>query len=116
MLYERAKSHKLSEKEVNQLTIEADTIGANKEDFSFIKPETKEEQFHFIYDLTCMMMIDGDIDYREKESCKDYAIKLGFKRELIGDLIDNITKCIGNGNDLNESYRRIYKIIKNQSI
>ena len=53
MLYERAKFHKLSKKEVDEVTIEADAIGANKDDFSFIKPETKEDQFHFIYDLTC---------------------------------------------------------------
>ena len=116
MLYERAKFHKLSKKEVDEVTIEADAIGANKEDFSFIKPETKEDQFHFIYDLTCMMMVDGDIDYREKEACKDYAIKLGLKRELIDDLIENISQSIGDGNDLNESYRKLYKIIKNQNL
>jgi len=63
-----------------------------------------------------MMMIDGHIDYREKEACKDYAIKLGFKRELIDELIENIFQSIEDGNDLNESYRRLYKIIKNQSL
>lgn len=89
MFYERAKFHKLSKKEVDEVTIDADAIGANKEDFSFIKSETKEEQFHFIYGLTCMIMID--VDYREKEACKDYAIKLGFKRELIDKLIQNIS-------------------------
>ncbi|MEQ6122142.1 hypothetical protein [Reichenbachiella sp. MALMAid0571] len=112
MLYERANYHKLTKKEVDAITINRNEISANKDDIPFIKPETVEERFHFIYDLTCMMMIDGDIDYREKEMCKDYALRLGFQRNFIDELIDSLTKNIGSVSNLNEMYRKLYPIIK----
>ncbi|MFY0651351.1 MAG: hypothetical protein JXQ96_04925 [Cyclobacteriaceae bacterium] len=112
MLHERAKFHKLTPKEVDEIIANNDGISANKEDLSFIKPETIEERFHFIYDLTYMMMVDGDIDYREKEMCKDYAVKLGYDMSIVEDLVEKISANVGAGNDLNESYRRLYSLIR----
>lgn len=116
MLYERAAFHKLSKKEVDEIALTKDSISANKDDIPFVKPESDEERFHCIYDLTCMMMIDGDIDYREKEMCKDYALQLGFQRSFVDELIESISNNVSSGNDLNETYRKLYSIIKKQNM
>ena len=114
MLHERASEYKLSQKEVNKIISEGEIIGADMEDTTYHKPETDEERFHFIYDLTYMMMVDDDIDYREKETCKDYAIQLGFQRQLVDDLVAGISDNIGSGKEIAEVYQKVYHILKKQ--
>jgi len=76
------------------------------EQISFYAPKTNKERFDQIYDLVCVMLIDGKIDERERSLCKMFAIKLGFRTaivdKLIIDIIDNAILGIAKDVALNQ--------------
>jgi len=77
--------------------------------------DTDEQRFEFIYNFTCMMMADDDIDYREMEICKNYAAELGFKKSIVDELVKSISSNVSVGNSKKETYERLtYLINKNR--
>ncbi len=68
------------------------------EQINFYVPRTDRERFDQIYDLVTVMLIDGEINPRELNLCKVFAVKLGFRPaivdRLINDIIDNAIKGI----------------------
>lgn len=63
------------------------------EAINFHAPKTNRERFDQMYDLVTVMLVDGNIDDREIQLCKIFAMRLGFKPaivdKLVVDLIDN---------------------------
>jgi len=57
-------------------------------------PKDRTACFHQLYDLTEMMIIDGEVRKAERELCTSLAVNLGFKAPDI----DVIIKAILNGN------------------
>ena len=53
----------------------------------FYAPKTNRERFEQIYDLVAVMLADGKIHDNEKEVCKFFAIKLGFKPDIVNALV-----------------------------
>ncbi|MDP4678757.1 MAG: TerB family tellurite resistance protein [Cyclobacteriaceae bacterium] len=97
--------------ELNMSKREVDNIKKDIDNISFIVPETDEQRFEFIYNFTCMMMADDDIDYREMEICKNYAVELGFKKNLVNELVKSISSNVSAGNDKKETYNRLSFVI-----
>jgi len=62
----------------------------NPELINFYAPKTNEERFNQIYDLVTVMLIDGQIDERERSLCKVFAMKLGYKTVLVDKLVNDI--------------------------
>jgi len=60
------------------------------EQISFYAPKTNAERFDQIYDLVTVMLIDGEIDDRERSLCKVFAMKLGFRTAIVDKLIQDI--------------------------
>jgi len=108
LLYEIASGVNISKREVQKIKEEKDNI-------PFLVPDTNEQRFEFIYNFTRMMMVDDDIDYREMQICKTYAIELGFKKAIVDELVKSISSNLSAGNDLKETYNRLSFVIqKNQ--
>jgi len=108
LMYSLGAELKMSKREIDKIKDEGDSI-------SFMVPETDEQRFEFIYNFTCMMMADDDIDYREMEICKNYAAELGFKKSIVDELVKSISSNVSVGNSKKETYERLtYLINKNR--
>ena len=108
LMYSLGAELKMSKREVDKIKEEGSNI-------SFMVPETDEQRFEFIYNFTCMMMADDDIDYREMEICKNYAAELGFKKSIVDELVKSISSNVSVGNSKKETYERLsYLISKNR--
>ncbi len=50
-------------------------------------PVTDKERFEHLYQLACMMMIDGIVHEKEIDLCKRFAVKLNLKPEFVDDMV-----------------------------
>lgn len=60
-------------------------------------PKSNKERFNQIFDLTQMMMKDGQVNDAEMEFCMDIANRLGFRKVIVGVLVAKITRGIEGG-------------------
>lgn len=64
---------------------------------SFHPPKTDRERFDQMYDLVTVMLVDGNIDDREMQLCKVFAMRLGFKPILVDKLVVDLIDSALNG-------------------
>ncbi len=74
-------------------------------------PSTKEEKFSQLYDLVHMMSIDKNIHYEELRLCDLFAVKFGYKREFVKELIESIRFNIENGQTHKEAMVRVSRLL-----
>ncbi len=86
-------------------------IRKNPEGVKFEMPASKEEKFSQLYDLVHMMSIDQNIHDEEIKLCDLFAIKFGYKRGSIKELIDSIRLNIANGQKAEEAFKRVAFLI-----
>lgn len=55
-------------------------------------PTSDKERFDQLYQLTCMMMIDGLVHQKELEVCKKFAVSLNLKPEFVDNMIQVINE------------------------
>jgi uncharacterized tellurite resistance protein B-like protein len=71
----------------------------NLSDIRFQIPGSDREKFNQLYDLVHMMSVDKNIHVEEQRLCEIFAIKFGFRKEIVREMIDliiqNIEKWIG---------------------
>jgi uncharacterized tellurite resistance protein B-like protein len=79
--------------------------------YEFKVPKDKNESFNRLYELICMMMIDGEIHKREKQLCSVFARKLGFTMKNIDELIYSVEQNVSMGNSAEETLKRVSFII-----
>jgi len=60
-------------------------------------PSTDAERFDQIYDLVEMILADGIVDESEMNFCIGMAVKLGFKKSIVGVLVRKITMGVKDG-------------------
>lgn len=90
---------------------EIQQIRQNPHLVQFHPPRNPKERFDQIYDLVCMMMVNGSINKNELELCKILALKLGYMPLIVDDFVKLISENISQGVSSEESYDRIYKMI-----
>ena len=65
----------------------------------FEVPGNEEDKFFQLYDLVHMMSVDKDIHGEELRLCEIFAIKFGYRKEIVREMIEmirqNIEKWIG---------------------
>ena len=86
-------------------------IQKNPGEVKFEVPDDKHEKFHQLYDLVHMMTIDKTIHEEEVKLCDLFAIKFGYHRERVKELIETIRANIHHGQDHEETMRRAARII-----
>lgn len=70
-------------------------------------PSDEKKKFHQLYDLVHMMSVDKSIHDEELNLCNLFAIKFGYKREKVRELIDTIRSNIHNGQSHDETMKRV---------
>jgi uncharacterized tellurite resistance protein B-like protein len=60
----------------------------------FEVPRSNEEKFFQLYDLVHMMSVDENIHSEELRLCEIFAIKLGFRKEVVREMIEVIQENI----------------------
>ncbi|MGK7392625.1 MAG: hypothetical protein ACNS60_19885 [Candidatus Cyclobacteriaceae bacterium M2_1C_046] len=83
------------------------SIQNNPSVVEFKIPEDKTIRFHQLYDLVHMMIIDNEIHTEEKKLCNLFAIKFGYERKYIEELITTIISNIEHKNDPNNTMERL---------
>jgi uncharacterized tellurite resistance protein B-like protein len=65
----------------------------------FEVPHSEEDKFFQLYDLVHMMSVDENIHPEELRLCEIFAIKFGYRKEIVREMIElirqNIKKWIG---------------------
>lgn len=74
-------------------------------------PSDKKEKFHQFYDLVHMMSVDNSIHNEEQKLCSLFAVKFGYARPRVDELIDLIRANIKNGQSPDETMRRVEMLI-----
>jgi len=86
-------------------------IRKNPAGVKFEMPGSKEEKFSQLYDLVHMMSIDKNIHDEELKLCNLFAVKFGYERNKVKELIESIQLNIGNGNKAEEAFKRVAFLI-----
>jgi uncharacterized tellurite resistance protein B-like protein len=95
-----AKRNNISESQLKQ-------IRENPQGINFEIPADKKEKFYQLYDLVHMMVVDKNIHDEELNLCNLYAVKFGYKRDNIKELIDTIRGNIKNNQSHEETMKRV---------
>jgi uncharacterized tellurite resistance protein B-like protein len=100
LLKKLGRSYSISESQLKE-------IRQNPEGISFEVPTDANEKFRQLYELVHMMVVDKQIHDEEMKLCNLFAIKFGYKREKVNDLIKSIKLNIENGQPYGETMMRV---------
>ena len=87
-------------------------IRENHEGIELEIPKDKNEKFHQLYDLVHMMAVDKRIHGEEAKLSNLFAIKFGYPRDKVRDLTDAIRLNIENGQDHEETMKRVVLMLE----
>lgn len=82
-------------------------IRQNPHDIVFEVPADRREKFHQLYDLVHMMSVDNAVHDEESKLCNLFAVKFGYNRDKVKDLIDSIRNNIMNKQSHDETMKRV---------
>jgi uncharacterized tellurite resistance protein B-like protein len=99
-----AKRNGFSEKQISE-------IHKNLEEIKLVIPEDSKSRFHRFYDLIHMMSIDNEIHDEELKLCSQLALRFGYHRDNVEDLIKSILSCIEYGRDADDTMGRVIRLI-----
>jgi uncharacterized tellurite resistance protein B-like protein len=94
-----AKRNGISEGQLKKIQDNPGTV-------KFEIPNDGLQKFHQFYDLVHMMSVDNAIHDEEVKLCNLFAVKFGYKRERVRELIETIKSNISNGLSHDESHKR----------
>ena len=99
-----AKRNNISESQLKE-------IRSNPEAVQFEVPTDKAERFHQLYDLVHMMTIDTTIHEEEQKLSNLFAIKFGYPKNKVDELINVIQMNIRNNQPPQETMKRAEMLI-----
>jgi len=79
---------------------------------TFKPPASHKKRFEQVYDLVCMMMIDGVIHQKELDFCKSMALKLGYMPRIVDDFIESIRDNVKKGIPKELSFKELAGLIQ----
>jgi uncharacterized tellurite resistance protein B-like protein len=99
-----SKRNGFNEKQISE-------IHKNLEEIKLVIPEDSKSRFHRFYDLIHMMSIDNEIHDEELKLCSQLALRFGYHRDNVEDLIKSILSCIEYGRDADDTMGRVIRLI-----
>ncbi len=99
-----AKRNSISENQLKE-------IRNNPRGIKFEVPTDSKEKFGQLYDLVHMMSIDKSIHPEEMKLSEIFAIKFGYNRNRVKELISTIQSNIDHGQDQEETMKRAARLI-----
>ncbi len=100
LLRSLAKRNSISESQLQD-------IRKNSAGIEFEIPKDKKEKFHQLYDLVHMMSVDNNVHRDEQSLCTLFAIKFGYQRAHINELLEAVRLNIKNGQSHDETMKRV---------
>jgi uncharacterized tellurite resistance protein B-like protein len=91
---------------------ELKAIQANVSVVPFEVPKREEEKFVQLYDLVHMMSVDKNIHSEEMRLCEIFAIKFGYRKEVVREMIELIRLNIEKWEGPKETMQLVLKTIK----
>ena len=82
-------------------------IKQNPHDIVFEVPADRREKFHQLYDLVHMMSVDNNVHDEESKLCNLFAVKFGYNRDKVKDLIEAVRNNILNKQGHDETMKRV---------
>ncbi len=76
-------------------------------DILFEIPDDDFEKFQQMYDFVHMMIIDKEVHHEEMKLCNLFALKFGYPKVHIDELIKTLKINIENGNDSKDTMARV---------
>lgn len=95
MLYQCAEEKGISSKHL-------DDILSNPINIKSIVPQNIEEKVDYLYDLTVMMWVDGEVSPNEYSTMEKYVLMFGFLEENIKAIVDYLVEAVKIGKSKNE--------------
>jgi uncharacterized tellurite resistance protein B-like protein len=95
-----AKRHGISDSRLQE-------IRKNPGAIKFEIPTGKQEKFSQLFDLVHMMSVDDQVHEEEWKLCNLFAIKFGYERSRVEELIESVKSNIQNGQSLSETMKRV---------
>lgn len=87
------------------------SIRQNPDKIVFEVPSDSKEKFFQLYDLVHMMTVDKQIHSEEMKLTNIFAVKFGYKRENIKELIDTIQSNILHNQTHEETFKRVSLLV-----
>lgn len=79
---------------------------------AFEVPKSEREKFSQLYDLVHMMSVDKNIHSEELRLCELFAVKFGYRKEAVHELIEAIRQNIENWVGPDETLKAVSQKIK----
>ncbi len=86
-------------------------IRKNPGNVKFEVPNDPADRFKQLYDLVQMMSIDNEVHPEEAKLCNLFAIRFGYQRTNIKELIEVIRANIKNGQNASETMKRVSLLV-----
>jgi uncharacterized tellurite resistance protein B-like protein len=86
-------------------------IRTNPNHVKFEVPTDPNEKFHQLYDLVHMMSIDKNVHSDEMKLSHIFAVKFGYNRDKVKELVDTIQSNILHGQGHAETMKRVSLLI-----
>ena len=87
-------------------------LQADTSKIPFEVPKSPQEKFSQFYDLVHMMYVDKNIHTEELKLCELFAIKFGYRKEAIREMIETIRVNIENWIGPEETMELVSRSIK----
>ncbi len=91
-----------------------DAPGKRLEQIKFAQPADKVARLEAIYHLVQMIYLDDTVEDVELEVSSIYAEKLGFKREIVGDVLKSIATRDADGTTGQDIRKEVIDFLKMQ--
>ena len=102
--------------QLNLALADIDAPGKRLEQLKFILPPDKVARLEAIYHLVQMIYLDDVVEDVELEVSSIYAERLGFKREVVGDLLKSIATRDADGTPLHDIRNEVLDFLKFQTV
>lgn len=78
----------------------------------FEVPRSDQDKFFQLYDLVHMMSVDKNIHSEELRLCEIFAIKFGYRKEVVREMIEMIRQNIETWTSPKETMQAVLKKLK----
>lgn len=78
----------------------------------FMVPSGNREKFYQLYDLVHMMSVDNNVHSEEIRLCEIFALKFGYRKEVVGEMIDMIRQNIEQWTGAKETMEAVVTRLK----
>jgi len=109
------EEHRLLEYAALRNNISRDELKVIENDSSKVRfqvPTNEEVKFSHLYDLVHMMSVDESIHNEELRLCEIFAIKFGYRKEVVREMIEVIRQNIKNWVGARETMQTVLRTMK----